>query len=58
MARLANWVEMAGAIASKNHSPGQNILHRETIGVKFNRDRDISCKLTYRNKIFDDLWNN
>jgi hypothetical protein len=58
MARLANWVERTGAIASKNHGPGEKILHRETIGIKFNRDRVISCKLTNRDKIFDDLWNN
>ena len=57
MAGLADWIEGTGAIASKNHDPGEKILHRETIRVKFDGTRVASGELTNRNKIFDNLWN-
>ena len=55
--RATEGVERTGAIASKNHGPGTEVLHTKTEGIKFNRTQIINYKLANRNKIFDDLWN-
>jgi hypothetical protein len=34
------------------------VLHGKAKRVKFNRDKIISCKATYRYKIFDDIMRN
>jgi hypothetical protein len=55
---VAEGVERARTIASKNHGFGKKILHRETEGVKFNRRKIIDDELSNKNKVFDDVRNN
>jgi hypothetical protein len=58
MESLTHGVERAGAIASKNHGPGEKILHRETIRIKLNGTIIVDSKLPNRDKIFDNVRNN
>jgi hypothetical protein len=46
-----------GYVASKNHSPGKKILHRETIKIKLNGTIVIDSEFPNRNKIFDNVRN-
>ena len=57
MVRWGHGVEGSRAVASKNQGPGEKILHRKTIRVKFNGARIINGELTNRSKIFDNLRN-
>ena len=51
-------VVRARAIGSENFGPGWIFLHRETKGIKFNRYRVVSAKLSNRNKIFNYMRSN
>jgi hypothetical protein len=54
---LAHGVQWAGTIASKNHGPGEKILHRKTIRIKLDRTIIIDSELSNRNQIFDNVRN-
>jgi hypothetical protein len=57
MESLTHGVERAGTIASKNHGPGEKILHRETIRIKLNGTIIVDSKLPNIDKIFDNVRN-
>jgi hypothetical protein len=46
-------VELVRAITSVQNHPSAGVLHRKTSGVKFNRNRIFSSKLTNRNETFN-----
>jgi hypothetical protein len=48
-------VERASAIAPADQTPGPEVLHRKTKGIKLDRAIIIGCKLANRNKVFDDV---
>jgi hypothetical protein len=52
---LAHRIQWSGTIASKNHGPGEKILHRKTIRVKLDRTGIIDSELPNRNQIFDNV---
>jgi hypothetical protein len=54
---LAHGVQRTRTIASKNHGPGEKILHRKTIRIKLNGTIIIDSELPNGNKIFDNIRN-
>jgi hypothetical protein len=46
-------VERPGTIAPDDHAPTPEVLHRETVWVKFNRTLIFNGELTNGNKILD-----
>lgn len=48
-------VKVLDAVTSKEHLLGQEILHRKTIGIKFNGGIIISSEFTNINKVLNDI---
>jgi hypothetical protein len=48
-------VEIIGTIASNNLVLGAEVLHRETKGIKLDRNKIISGEFVNRKKIFDEV---
>jgi hypothetical protein len=51
-------VEGPWTVTAKKGTPGAQVLHRNTKGVKFDGDKIISGELSKRKKIFDDVRSN
>lgn len=49
-------IEIAKAVTTEENRLAAKILDGETERVKFNRDRIIASKTTYRNQIFNQRW--
>lgn len=48
-------IEVTYTIAPDDHVPSLKVLHRETKGIKLNRNLIIDSKLPHRNKVLDDV---
>jgi hypothetical protein len=51
-------VQLVRTIVPDDHIPGLEVLHRDAIRVKFNRNKIVSCKAVDRYKILNDIRRN
>jgi hypothetical protein len=49
---------LPGTITPDDYVPDLEVLHKETIRVKFNRNKIVSCKAVDRDKILNDIRRN